>query len=421
MEIVDKIIEVEKTLEQSDSGSSFRIPFNVPVNIQRLIVKYKVIAAEDADIDFGIDDTEGYRGWSNTRKNRIVLSRDYATPGYIKGEIGDGEWHMIIAAFRVRKSCKVQISIRMYEEKAAWYPGDLHMHSIHSDGSFTVEQVLNQAREAGLKFIALTDHNTFTQNDEFIDREDLVVIPGVELTTYKGHANCWGVKRPFSHFFYQNEDDEDQIMKYLGEAEESGALVSMNHPFYKDKWLWDMERHPFKFVEVINAKSVTGNRKAIDWWHGQLCKGKKMVAVGGSDVHRFEPIKWYGIPTTWVHARSKDCQGMLDAIEKGRVCIATSTEAPRVDFWIDHIKMGETYSRDKESMRSNNLVLGFDLDKKIDGVMKLYSSDGLVKEVDVTKGEKQYSVDVDSTTHFYRLELFNKQGELLTITNPIYL
>ena len=41
-----------------------------------------------------------------------------------------------------------------------WFAGELHTHTVHSDGEFTVEQLCRAAKERELSLIALTDHNT---------------------------------------------------------------------------------------------------------------------------------------------------------------------------------------------------------------------------------------------------------------------
>src|SRR5690554_56811 len=71
---------------------------------------------------------------------------------------------------------------------------DLHMHSTFSDdGEFTPVEIVDLARQAGLKKIALTDHNTAAGVQEAIDAAALTaalgqleVIPATELDcTYK--------------------------------------------------------------------------------------------------------------------------------------------------------------------------------------------------------------------------------------------
>jgi predicted metal-dependent phosphoesterase TrpH len=42
-----------------------------------------------------------------------------------------------------------------------WYRGDCHVHTVHSNGGeLTPQQLAAEAREAGLDFIATTEHNT---------------------------------------------------------------------------------------------------------------------------------------------------------------------------------------------------------------------------------------------------------------------
>ena len=65
---------------------------------------------------------------------------------------------------------------------------DLHTHSTYSDGTFSVEELIDRAHEKGLAAIALTDHDTVDGVDEAIEYAaskypDVEVVPGVELST----------------------------------------------------------------------------------------------------------------------------------------------------------------------------------------------------------------------------------------------
>ena len=44
--------------------------------------------------------------------------------------------------------------------------GDLHTHTVHSDGALTVDELARFAAESGLDFIAVTDHNTISHHRE---------------------------------------------------------------------------------------------------------------------------------------------------------------------------------------------------------------------------------------------------------------
>jgi len=62
---------------------------------------------------------------------------------------------------------------------------DLHLHSTFSDGSFSPEQIVREAKKANLSAIALTDHDSVSGVALFLkacERESLRGIPGVEIS-----------------------------------------------------------------------------------------------------------------------------------------------------------------------------------------------------------------------------------------------
>lgn len=66
---------------------------------------------------------------------------------------------------------------------------DLHIHSIYSDGELSPKNLVKAARNKGLKYIALTDHNCTQGIKEIIlygKKFGVEVIPGVEI------ASEWG-------------------------------------------------------------------------------------------------------------------------------------------------------------------------------------------------------------------------------------
>lgn len=63
---------------------------------------------------------------------------------------------------------------------------DLHTHSTESDGTFTPEKLMEEAKKAGLSAIALTDHDTLSGISKARDTANaygIEFIPGVELST----------------------------------------------------------------------------------------------------------------------------------------------------------------------------------------------------------------------------------------------
>ena len=83
--------------------------------------------------------------------------------------------------------------------------GDLHCHTKLSDGSMGIEELIALAKGAGLKSIAITDHDTLAgamRGKVIGERAGLDVIPGVEFsckdskTGRKAHLLCYNPKYP---------------------------------------------------------------------------------------------------------------------------------------------------------------------------------------------------------------------------------
>lgn len=77
---------------------------------------------------------------------------------------------------------------------------DLHTHSTTSDGTDSPTELVERAAAAGLRVIALTDHDTFTGLDEAVaagERLGVEVLRGVEISCHRGdssvHLLAYGV------------------------------------------------------------------------------------------------------------------------------------------------------------------------------------------------------------------------------------
>jgi 3',5'-nucleoside bisphosphate phosphatase len=69
---------------------------------------------------------------------------------------------------------------------------DLHIHTIHSDGSSTVKEILEAAARKGLAAVAITDHDCIDAYPAAIEigsQMGIEVIPGLELSSEIGDAD----------------------------------------------------------------------------------------------------------------------------------------------------------------------------------------------------------------------------------------
>ncbi len=62
---------------------------------------------------------------------------------------------------------------------------DLHYHTCYSDGKASVDQIVNHARSLGIG-VAITDHNEIKGALEIDAYDDILSIPGIEITSKEG-------------------------------------------------------------------------------------------------------------------------------------------------------------------------------------------------------------------------------------------
>lgn len=367
--------------EDRDRDEFPLIPFEVPPGVVRLSVAYEFSRPLSADkvgweegniVDIGLFDPRGaefpngrgFRGWSGSARREFTLSATDATPGYLPGSILPGTWHVLLGLYQLApEGCDYRIVIRMEPGEATdtdvlpcpydpaplapgprWFRGDLHAHSFHSDATAPLEDLVAAAQAQGLDFLAVTEHNTVSHLPELrrLDRAirsgtlsgpPLLLIPGVEISTYHGHVNLWPVD-DWMDFRLRQDDRMRQVREI---ARRRGALFSVNHP--KDDgppWAFKDFFEP-DCVEVWGAPWFISNYQALAAWDSLLRGGHRITAVGGSDKHQGPftgELGWYelGTPTTWVWADELSIPAIIAGLRAGRVFISEAPSGPLLEF-----------------------------------------------------------------------------------------
>jgi hypothetical protein len=203
-----------------------------------------------------------------------------------------------------------------------WLAGDLHSHTVHSDGALTVPELAALGVSRGLDFLAVTDHNTVSHHRELAAASTaygITLVPGQEVTTSRGHA---GVLGDTGWIDFRTPADA-----WLTAAESGGGLMSINHPFGGDvSWLHAMERRP-PLLEVWHWSWLDPAwTTPLSWWQAW---DPAAIPVGGSDWHRPGADSPLGRPTTWVECDDDSgVAGVLDGLRAGRVAITAERDGP---------------------------------------------------------------------------------------------
>lgn len=415
-----KPLVLTRTISYEEELHYIEVPFHMPKGVEKILVNYEVksLGQNHCIVDLGIKDMNRVRGWSGGARKEFYIGKNEATPGYVSGLLFEGEWSVLLGAYKIgEEGCQVTITISLEnkKEEARWLKGDLHLHSVNSDGSYTVKENGKMAMEKGLDFIALTDHNTISQNIHE-SYGTVLFIPGMELTTYKGHCNLFGVKEPLKDFRATNKDE---IKIRLHEARMNGCRISINHPFDSYcpwEYGWDVD---FDWVEVWNGPWTEGNERTLQWWQEQLVQGRKLTVVGGSDCHRPGAYVKQGMPATWVYSHGKTVSSILEAIHDSHVYLTYSPEGPQVEFTSGQAMIGDTVmTQEKLELKLTNLQEG--------DIVKIISNKGIEEEMKITNEQALYHSWNSEARGFYRVEIWRYFSEaerylMAALSNPIYI
>ncbi len=211
-----------------------------------------------------------------------------------------------------------------------------HLHTVHSDGEDSVTIMLESCKLAGYDVVALTDHNTLSGLSEAqaaAEELDLILIPGVEVTTFHGHAVALGVSR-----VPEWRDLESRGIDALAEdVHTQGGVLSVAHPSALGspvcsgcEWEWPFSPGSVDLCEVFAADEPTTGVPLV-LWRQMLEAGARVGPVGPGDVHSAEAAR-APRPATHVYVPARTLDNVLDALRHRRLSASIGT---RLDFWLE--------------------------------------------------------------------------------------
>jgi hypothetical protein len=336
-------------IEPGRAGSYFSLPFSMPAGTAALSLTYRyerqhesaspvvngrIAARQETNIiDLGLVDANGEQvGASGSDKSEIYLDETRATPGYTACPLVAGEWQIIVGAYKIApEGVNVTYELTFTPQRRQLLKGDLHAHTLASDGVLTTGELAWHARRHGLDFLAITDHNQMITRAALPQVPGLTLIPGLEWTHFRGHANFLGVEKPYDSPFFANTPEE--IRARFDAAHQRGALITINHPFDAGcEFLFDMHSLPYDCLEVWNGPMRQSNLQAIVLWQSLLSAGQKAPISGGSDYHHDGPFQFLGGPTTCVYALSPNPSDILAALRQGHAYITFAPDGPSLEL-----------------------------------------------------------------------------------------
>ena len=190
---------------------------------------------------------------------------------------------------------------------------DLHMHTWFSGDATISPKLIVEELHAHpfIKGVAITDHDTlqgyFHARKLAVAYEDILLIPGIEVSTQQGHISILGIEEKPAHPL--------SVESVVDFAKERAGTIVIPHP-YRELGLGDIARNiQADAVEVLNAYSTNKENKMAQ----ELAKAKNLPGVAGSDAHT---PKYMWAAYTEIKAKP-NVDDVLKAIKRGPVQVAS--------------------------------------------------------------------------------------------------
>ncbi len=270
--------------------------------------------------------------------------------------------------------------------KGRWYKGNLHTHTLNSDGDSSPHDVATWYREHGYQFLVLTDHNYLTDpaglNAIHAAREKFLLIPGEEVTDsyLKKPIHINGLNVQSEVKARHGSSVADTMQNNINAIREAKGLPSVNHPNFfwaitaqdllqvKDLGLFEVYNgHP-----TVNNDGGGGSPSMDGMWDVLLTAGRRIHGIAVDDAHVFKHTgKDLSNPGRgWVHVRAQSLStaAIMGAIEKGDFYASSGVELRDVNISKDSYKL-EIRERETEKFTTyfigaNGKVLAKSFDTK---------------------------------------------------------
>jgi hypothetical protein len=443
------ILTFDGTLTEADHKAHVPVAFDVPPGTTRLSARFTATpdraagALFDNLISLSLFGPAGARGARHNNPDMdFAIDAAGATPGYTPGAPEAGRWTVYLDTFRVLGPDPVrwQLEITLSDDPVAvapavpfpvpadrgpgWYRGDLHAHTLHSDGTWDVPDLVGWARARGLDFLTVTDHNTVSSHApaQTLADDALLVLGGSELTTHSGHALTLG--HPGWQEWRTGPVTGRSMPEIATEVRGRGALFVIAHPMAPGdpactgcRWEYaDMMPGNAGLVEIWNGGPWSDyNEDGLRLFRAWLAQGHRLRATAGSDVHG-DYLGQGEVGFNHVLAEAFAPAAILAAVRAGRNYLSSGPRLVLTARGADGVEvpMGGQVTG-PAGVAADWSALGQPMNLRLVGVA------GVLAEQAVSADQPGQFTLRTTGPGFVMAELRDAAGRLHAVTNPIFL
>ena len=336
------------------------LPFRVPKHCRKIEVSYEYNPISGGPIsynvvDIGIFDPDGidlgneagFRGWTGGARREFFITRTRATPGYLAGPMTPGTWRICLGPYQiVGGGTPYKVVVRCHLGKrgpkfeatpapqevpgtpAGWYRGDLHTHTIHSDGKWTKDELAAAALAAALEFIGSSEHNNDSATRVWGPHvpEGFLVINGEEVTTRSGHWLAMGLP-PGTWIDWRYRAADDKLAGFAQHVRDLGGVAIAAHPFNpvpSIRWEYGYTFDEVDAIELWNGPWTGDDEATVTAWDGLLKDGQYVPGVGNSDSHNSDQL--VGVAHSVMRLQTLSAAEVVSAVKGGHLWITGSKD-----------------------------------------------------------------------------------------------
>lgn len=202
------------------------------------------------------------------------------------------------------------MNIKFFQNKKNWYKGNLHSHSVVSDGRLTPEKSVSLYKENGYSFLCFSEHDIYTDfRNEFND-ENFIILPGIEWSSVMYDEDGIRSKIHHLHGILGNKEIQEKATKplfthmeelpvvqwegaktaqYMSDyLRERGCITTYNHPLWSRVDFEDFGNTTGLWaLEIFNYGTVLESNTGYDTthWDTMLRHGHKVNCFASDDNH----------------------------------------------------------------------------------------------------------------------------------------
>lgn len=326
------------------------------------------------------------------------------------------------------------MNIRGFSERGNWYKGNIHCHSTNSDGLLTPEQVTDLYRKNGYHFLAISDHDLYSDYRSEFDCDDFIILPALEASAvlYKDEERkerlrihhihgLLGTKKMqeeatkglFSHLeayapglYYGDWDGAAVAQELSDDLRTHGCFTVYNHPVWSR-----VKEEEFIHIDGCTALEIynygTVNESATGYdsihWDTILRSGKKIYATASDDNHNDGIVEDSFGGFIVVKAEQLNHESIVQAMMDGNYY---SSSGPEIFDW--GIRDGIAYVECSAVNRVDFIAGNY--------INAGFSAVSRKKEDEITKAEFK----LRGNEHYIRVQCTDKYGKTAW-SNPIFL